>query len=54
MWRISTNVVLIKSMGVQDFYTGKTVFITGSTGFMGKVSFKSFIRDLVKLNPPFL
>ena len=23
---------------VAEFYTGKTVFITGATGFMGKVS----------------
>jgi len=32
-------------VGVQDFYTGKSVFITGSTGFMGKVLVEKLLRS---------
>lgn len=30
--------------GVSDFYHGKTVFITGGTGFMGKVLLEKLLR----------
>lgn len=29
-------------LSVPEFYAGKTVFITGGTGFLGKVSNNSF------------
>lgn len=37
------NPVLSPS-GVSDFYNGKTVFITGGTGFMGKVLLEKLLR----------
>lgn len=30
---------------VSDFYSGKTVFITGGTGFMGKVLLEKLLRS---------
>lgn len=37
------NPVLSPS-SVSDFYNGKTVFITGGTGFMGKVLLEKLLR----------
>ncbi|XP_045770373.1 putative fatty acyl-CoA reductase CG5065 [Maniola jurtina] len=33
------------SMGVREFYAGKTIFITGATGFMGKVLVYKLLRS---------
>ena len=30
---------------IQQFYQGKTVFITGATGFMGKVLLEKLLRS---------
>ncbi|KAK9738269.1 Male sterility protein [Popillia japonica] len=32
-------------VSVSDFYNGKTVFITGGTGFMGKVLLEKLLRS---------
>lgn len=32
------------SIGVSEFYAGKTIFITGATGFMGKVLIEKLLR----------
>ena len=34
------------SLGIKDFYRGKTIFITGCTGFVGKVVIEKIIRVL--------
>ena len=31
---------------LSDFYTGKTVLLTGSTGFLGKVILEKVLRSL--------
>ena len=31
-------------IGIKEFYAGKTILITGSTGFVGKVVLEKFIR----------
>lgn len=33
-------------IGVKEFYEGKTIFLTGTTGFVGKVVLEKLIRDL--------
>jgi thioester reductase-like protein len=31
---------------IEEFYTGKTVMLTGCTGFVGKVMLEKFLRSL--------
>ncbi len=31
---------------IKEFYKGKTVFLTGATGFVGKVILEKFFRSL--------
>ena len=31
---------------VKEFYRGKTLFLTGATGFLGKVVLEKFFRSL--------
>lgn len=33
-------------MSIRDFYRGKKILLTGSTGFIGKVLLEKFIRDI--------
>ena len=33
-------------MSLQDFYSGKTLLITGATGFLGKVVLEKICRSL--------
>ena len=33
-------------VGIKEFYEGKTIFLTGTTGFVGKVVLEKLIRDL--------
>ena len=33
-------------MNIREFYRGKTVLLTGTTGFVGKVILEKFIREL--------
>ena len=33
-------------MNIKDFYTGKTILLTGATGFVGKVVLEKFMRAL--------
>ena len=33
-------------LGIKEFYTGKTIFLTGATGFVGKVVLEKIIRSL--------
>lgn len=39
------NAVPTLQISVSDFYNGKTVFITGGTGFMGKVLLEKLLRS---------
>lgn len=32
-------------ISIAEYYTNKTIFITGSTGFMGKVLIEKLLRD---------
>ena len=34
------------SLGIKQFYTDKTIFITGATGFVGKVVLEKIIRSM--------
>ncbi|CAH0549647.1 unnamed protein product [Brassicogethes aeneus] len=40
---------LEEKMGVPEFYKGKTIFITGGTGFMGKVLLEKLLRSCPEL-----
>lgn len=42
------------SIGVAEFYAGKTIFITGATGFMGKVLIEKLLRCCPELNKIYL
>ena len=33
-------------VGIKEFYRGKTIFLTGTTGFVGKVVLEKMLRDL--------
>lgn len=39
------NAIPSLQVSVSDFYNGKTVFITGGTGFMGKVLLEKLLRS---------
>lgn len=42
------------SIGVPEFYAGKSIFITGATGFMGKVLIEKLLRSCPNLNKIYL
>ncbi|CAH0713003.1 unnamed protein product, partial [Brenthis ino] len=42
------------SIGVPEFYAGKSIFITGATGFMGKVLIEKLLRSCPDLNKIYL
>lgn len=33
-------------LGMKEFYRGKTIFLTGTTGFVGKVVLEKIVRSL--------
>jgi fatty acyl-CoA reductase len=35
----------MEKVSIQDFYTGRSIFITGATGFMGKVLVEKLLRS---------
>jgi fatty acyl-CoA reductase len=35
----------MSNLGIQDFYVGRSIFITGATGFMGKVLVEKLLRS---------
>jgi thioester reductase-like protein len=39
---------------VKEFYNGKTIFITGCTGFLGKVILEKLLRSLSDINRIFV
>lgn len=39
----------VDSSVIADFYRGRSIFITGATGFMGKVSSLQFSRKVVQI-----
>lgn len=41
-------------ISVSEFYNGKTVFITGGTGFMGKVLLEKLLRSCPGVNKIYL
>ena len=36
----------IQGLGIKEFYEGKTIFLTGCTGFVGKVVLEKIIRTM--------
>ena len=41
-------------MTINEFYNGKNVLITGTTGFLGKVILEKFLRCVPSLNKIFI
>ena len=41
-------------VNVENFYKGKTIFLTGTTGFVGKVVLEKFIRSLSSFKKIFI
>lgn len=37
------------SLSLKDFYAGQTVFLTGTTGFIGKVLLEKLLRSLPQI-----
>jgi fatty acyl-CoA reductase len=35
----------MEKVSIQDFYVGRSIFITGATGFMGKVLVEKLLRS---------
>lgn len=36
---------LLRNVSITQFYSGKSILITGATGFMGKVLVEKLLRD---------
>ena len=43
------NVAKFNKMNILEFYSNKTIFITGTTGFVGKVVLEKILRSLPDL-----
>ena len=41
-------------MDIEKFYAGKNVFLTGSTGFLGKVVLEKLLRSCSRVNKVYL
>ena len=41
-------------IGIKEFYEGKTIFLTGTTGFVGKVVLEKIIRSLPNFKKLFI
>lgn len=41
-------------LGIKQFYAGKTIFLTGTTGFVGKVVLEKLIRSLPEIKKIFV
>lgn len=39
---------------IPDFYAGKSIFITGATGFMGKCLLEKILRDLPEVEQVYI
>lgn len=50
--KVSSNMDVLPS--VAEYYTGKNVFITGGTGFIGKVLIEKLLRSCPRINKIFL
>lgn len=44
----------MENVGIQEFYSGRSVFITGATGFMGKVLVEKLLRSCPGIDRLFL
>lgn len=44
----------MSEMGIREFFKGKTIFITGGSGFMGKVLIEKFLYSCPDINQIFL
>lgn len=41
-------------LGIKEFYDGKTIFLTGTTGFVGKVVLEKILRSLPNIKKLFV
>lgn len=41
-------------LGIKEFYEGKTIFLTGTTGFVGKVVLEKILRSLPMIKKLFI
>ena len=41
-------------LGIKEFYDGKTIFLTGTTGFVGKVVLEKILRSLPSIKKLFV
>lgn len=41
-------------LGIKQFYEGKTIFLTGTTGFVGKVVLEKILRSLPNFKKIFI
>ena len=41
-------------LGIKEFYAGKTIFLTGTTGFVGKVVLEKMLRSLPDIKKIFI
>lgn len=48
------NLDLGKKISIPDWYAGKNIFISGSTGFLGKILVEKLLRDCPNVNVLYL
>jgi len=41
-------------LNIKEFYVGRTIFLTGTTGFVGKVVLEKILRSLPMINKLFI
>ena len=41
-------------LGIKEYYAGKTIFLTGTTGFVGKVVLEKILRSLSDIKKLFI
>ena len=41
-------------LNIKEFYAGKTIFLTGTTGFVGKVVLEKMLRSLPDIKKIFI
>lgn len=50
MWLILFADIKMGKQSVKEWYSGRSIFITGGTGYMGKVLVEKLLRDCADIN----